>query len=342
MANSIRVVCPACGTGTLQPAAAAWRCDHCPATFAGNDSYVDLDTASQAHTADHYSLQWGGELGFLKFIQDQQGAKQVMPAARLGWDRLFAEIRDRAATAEVAVYDAACGFGGLANELITPETAPSLSYVGADVHGSLAGILDRVPAARQCALLMRWDIGRVLPVAGQFDYVLCRAALHHTPDPRQTFRALTTVLKPGGEVAISVYRRKGPCREASDDALRAAVGALTPEQAFTASAQFTVLGKALQAVSEPVTIPEDLPLLGISAGTYPVQALIYAHFLKCFYNPIFGDTYSTLVNYDWYHPQYASRHEIDDVHSWFAENAIDVIESTSIDVQHYVRGRRRS
>jgi arsenite methyltransferase len=299
-----------------------------------------MSAQAQVQTSDHYSLQWGGELGFLKFIQDQEGAKAVMPAAKLGWDRLFAEIRARAEESDTSVYDAACGFGGLTNELVTDATSARLQYAGADVHGSLPAIFDRVPAAARCGLLLRWDISRPLPIDMTFDYVLCRAAVHHTPDPRATFASLCAMLKPGGTVAISAYRRKGPCREANDDALRAIVGGMSPDDAFAASAQFTVLGKALQQVAEKVEIPEDLPLLGIPRGSYAVQSLIYYHLLKCFYNPVFGDRYSTLVNYDWYHPQYAFRYDIEELRGWFDENGIEIAEEQSIEVQHFLRGRR--
>ena len=44
-------------------------------------------------------------------------------------------------------------------------------------------------------------------------------------------------------------------------------------------------------------------MFGIPAGEHKVQTLFYNHFLKCFFNPVFGDEYSTLVNYDWYHPR---------------------------------------
>lgn len=339
----LRIICPTCGRPDVRWNAAQgeWTCGHCSARYEGtSDSDIDLSGGSQAHTSDHYSLQWGEELSFLKFIQDQDRAKAVMPAARLGWDHLFAEIRDACLRGPTTVYDAACGFGGITNELVTEQTGAHLTYIGADVHGSLPAIIDRIPAAKGCALLMRWDISKPLPVEGGFDYIVCRAAVHHTPDPSATFRALCSKLNPGGTIAISAYRRKGFCREAMDDALRGEIGSMAPEAAFQATAQFTVLGKALQQITQPVDIPEDLPLLGIPRGRYPVQSLVYYHLLKCFYNPVFGDKYSTLVNYDWYHPQYAYRYDIDELREWFDENGIELVEAQSIDVQHFLKGRR--
>ncbi|MBI4142353.1 class I SAM-dependent methyltransferase [Candidatus Uhrbacteria bacterium] len=43
--------------------------------------------------------------------------------------------------------------------------------------------------------------------AGQFDRVLCLGVLQHTPDPAAAFRALVAQVRPGGHLAIDVYRK---------------------------------------------------------------------------------------------------------------------------------------
>jgi SAM-dependent methyltransferase len=290
-------------------------------------------------TAGHYTLQWGGKLGFLEFIQNNPAAKSVTPASRLGWGTLFEEIRSQASQRTTLVYDAACGFGGIANELIDQSTAAHLNYVGADIHGALDVIARKIPQFARCGLLLRWDISAPLPVEERFDFVICRAALHHTPDPRAAFRSLCAALKRGGTIAISVYSKKSLCREASDDALRNIISKLPEEQAFEVCRQLTALGKALQAVSEKVVIAQDLPLLGVRKGEHAVQELVYYNLLKCFHNEQFGEQYSTLVNYDWYHPEFAYRYDRAEVEGWFKENGLAVLESQSIEVQHYVTGR---
>jgi SAM-dependent methyltransferase len=336
------VLCPNCAAN-LVPAgvavdsteSAVWRCAACGFVAPGNSTYVALESADGDSTSDHYSIQWGIELGFLDFIKTQPKAKSVMPAAQLGWDRLFREIRAEAAKRPVWVYDAACGFGGIANEIVDDSTRTYLRYVGADIHGSLPGIIDRIPALEDCGLLLRWDISNPLPLNQEFDFVMCRASLHHTPDPSKSFESICRALKPGGRIAISVYNKKGVCREACDDALRAIVSPMESGEAFEVCRQFTVLGQVLQQVAERVSIPEDLPLLGISKGEYGVQELVYYHLLKCFYNAEFGDERSTLVNFDWYHPPFAFRYSREEVEAWFERAGLRVVESVSIGVQHY-------
>ncbi|HUR63214.1 MAG TPA: methyltransferase domain-containing protein [Candidatus Thermoplasmatota archaeon] len=59
-------------------------------------------------------------------------------------------------------------------------------------------------------LLVQADI-HALPVPpGAFDRVLCIGVLQHLPDPAAGFRCLPGCLRPGGHLAIDVYRRYGP------------------------------------------------------------------------------------------------------------------------------------
>ena len=344
MNRGLTLLCPRCAERLAFAAepdlkVRGWTCADCGFTARGDLNYAELITTGDDATADHYSLQWGGELGFLSFVQQNPAAKAVTPGAQMGWPALFAEIRERAVTGQVSVYDAACGFGGIASELIDERTVQGMTYVGADIHSALDVIRKNVAALDRCGMLLRWDISRPLPVQEKFDFAICRAALHHTPDPRLSFRALCAALKPGGKVAISVYRKKSVCREACDDALREMIRKLPTQEAFAVCRQFTILGKALQAVADKIRIDEDLPLLGIRKGEHVVQELIYYNLLKCFYNAQFGERYSTLVNFDWYHPQFAYRYELDDVRAWFVENGIKVIELQSIEAQHFLLGR---
>jgi SAM-dependent methyltransferase len=45
-----------------------------------------------------------------------------------------------------------------------------------------------------------------------FDYVFCHGVLQHTPDPGKAFRALATLVAPGGRISIDVYRKDGLIR----------------------------------------------------------------------------------------------------------------------------------
>jgi SAM-dependent methyltransferase len=333
--------CPRCGTGRLAWSEARGRhaCGACGVAAGGSRAVIDLEASADEQTDAHYTLQWGRDKAFLAFLEKQPQAKAVMPAGQMGWPALFDEIRARARAAgdPVHVYDAACGFGGITRELVSAETAAGIRYVGADIHHSLDVIAEKVPALAGCGALLRWDVSNPLPTDRRFDYVICRASIHHTPDPRKTFTSLVSRLKPGGQIAITVYRKKSIAREALDDAFREEIVPMDPEAAFALCRQFTVLGQALQQFDQKVTVPEDLPLFGIPKGEHAVQTLFYNHFLKCFYNPLFGEEYSTLVNYDWYHPRWAYRYRRDEVQKWFDEEGLTVTGYSEIEAQMFFR-----
>ena len=291
-------------------------------------------------TADHYSLQWGPEIDFASFYKEKRADLSAMTSRQMGWPALIDRIRDRARREPVRLFDAACGYGGLFMDLFEAPAPAGLTYVGADIHGALGSIKRPEGAGPDRATFVRWDVSNPLPAGDGFDVVICRAAIHHTPDPVRTFQSLAAVLAPGGTLSITAYAKKAPMREASDDALRHAIVPMPPRDALALASQFTALGKDLQSSDGVITIATDLPFLGIKAGTYRVQEFIYDHFLKCWYNERFGDRYSDIVNFDWYHPPYAYRYDVNELEAWFRDNGLEVIDIQTTKAQHYLEGRR--
>lgn len=280
-------------------------------------------------TAAHYTKQWGGELDFKTFIQQNPEAAKVMPARQLPWGELFDRIRAESAERDVSVYDAACGFGDILRHLTADPIPSGLRYVGADIHSALSDI-ERPP----CAELIQHDITNT--TGGTFDFIVCRAAIHHTPAPEQTLKTLVSQLAPGGTIAITAYAKKAPMREAIDDALRAKIIPMPNDEAFATSNQLTALGRDLQKSAGEITIQQDLPFLGIKAGTYGVQDFIYNHFIKCWHNDAFSERHCDLVNFDWYHPPFAFRYTREELRAWAAASNLRIVKEASTDAQHYM------
>jgi hypothetical protein len=166
---------------------------------------------------------------------------------------------------------------------------------------------------------------------GEFNLIYCQEVLHHTSDPRASFMNLCGRLAAKGEIAIYVYKLKAPLREYADDYLREQISGLPYESALSAMKEVTELGKALSDLNQTVTVPE-VKLLGIEAGEYDIQRLIYHFFLKCFWNPSLSFDENAAINYDWYHPQLCSRHTLEEIENWFADAGLDVIHRC---VDHY-------
>ena len=305
-------------------------------------SVIDLTNGKDDDrgTAEHYSLQWGAGVGFQDFIRRNSAAADVMPARQLGWADLFERIRKRARAIPTRVYDAACGFGGVIDELFRDPVPQHLLYIGADIHRSLVDLALPKHAREGQIFLFRFDISNPLPVREPFDFVICRASIHHTSSPTRTFDSLVRGVAPGGRLAISAYAQKGRLRELNDDALRALVTPMSNERALQVAAEFTALGKVLQGVAQKVTVERDLEWLGIPAGEYGVQELVYDHIVKCWHNEKFGDELSNIVNFDWYHPAYAYRYDRATLRSWFVNAGFLVEYEMSIKAQHYLEGVR--
>jgi len=237
------------------------------------------------------------------------------------------------------VLDAGCGSGFSASLWLTPAWAGEM-WVGADISTAVDVARDRLASVSR-AHFVQGDIVQPPFRAGSFDVVFAEGVLHHTPSTACAFHALVPLLKPGGELMAYVYRRKGPVREFTDDYVRASLSSLPPEEAWQALRSLTVLGRALAELRAEVEVPEDVPLLGIVAGRYDVQRLIYWHFAKLFWNTAYSFDENLHVNFDWYHPRYAHRHTEEEVRSWCVEAKLEIVHFDAQESGYTVRAVKR-
>ena len=210
------------------------------------------------------------------------------------------------------VLEAGTGLGGDAARFARLSDA---TVVGLDLSESIV-IAQREFGAAENLHYIQADLLRPPLPAGRFDFVSADQVVHHTPDARAAVRSLARLVAPGGVLAFYVYKRKAPLREYADDYLRERTTKMSVDECMSFSAAMSELGRKLSDLGATVTLERDIPLLGIPAGEHDVQRLIYWHFLKCFWNDDFSPNLNDLVNFDWYHPPYASRHTEDEVRGW--------------------------
>ncbi len=235
------------------------------------------------------------------------------------------------------ILDAGCG-NGRVTMLLRRLSDPAVSeVVGIDLVA--AHIARENLAAETNVRFAQKDLLGDLSDLGSFDFIYCQEVLHHTADPRRSFDNLCTLLAPGGEIAIYVYKQKAPVREFVDDFVRDRISSLSYDQALEHCRAITDLGRALADAKLEVTVPA-VPLLGIDAGRYDVQRFLYHFFMKCYWNPGMSYEENVAVNYDWYHPQIATRHTLEEVKGWFSENGLEVVQQFVDFYGITVRGRR--
>jgi SAM-dependent methyltransferase/uncharacterized protein YbaR (Trm112 family) len=175
---------------------------------------------------------------------------------------------------------------------------------------------------------------------GTFDFVVADQVLHHTPDCQRAFHSMAQLVRAGGQLAAYVYRVKPLLRELADERLRELTTRLTVEECMAFSERVTELGRELSNLGARITIQKGIPLLGLEAGEHDVQRLIYSTFFKCFWNEELGEGVSNLVNFDWYHPRYASRHTENEVLDWCRDAGLEIIHLDVIESGISVRARR--
>ncbi len=218
------------------------------------------------------------------------------------------------------ILDAGCGNGRVTNLL--QQYAPASSrIVGIDL---VAADVARANLAHLPNVEVRpGNLMEPLGDLGGFDFIYCQEVLHHTENPRQAFLNLCGILNPGGDIAVYLYTQKAPVREFVDDYVRDRISTLPYQDAMKAAAQITELGKRLHELDIEFDAPA-VDVLEIKEGRYTIQRFLYHFFMKCFWNPDLSQQANEVVNYDWYHPQLASRHTLPEALGWFEEAGLAV------------------
>ena len=236
------------------------------------------------------------------------------------------------------VLEVGCG-SGMSSVISLDGLQPSQQWVGLDLSTAIDIARERLGDRPNTGFVQADALSLPFP-AGTFDAVFSEGVLHHTPSTRAALESVVEALSPGGEVMFYVYRTKAPVRELTDDLLRKRLSDLPPEEAWQLMAPLTRLAKALADLHTTVEVEDDVPLLGIRAGTYDVQRLIYWHFAKLFWSDDLGFEGSRHVNFDWYHPRFANRHTEDEVRGWCDELRLSIIHFDAQDSGFTVRALR--
>ena len=221
--------------------------------------------------------------------------------------------------------DAGCG-AGFSTSAWMRDNWPDgdAEYIGADISAAIdvaRNRLGRFPRTH----FVQADVLALPFKRGSFEAIISEGVLHHTPSTERAVKALVPLLAPGGELMFYVYRRKAPIREFTDDYVRDALAGLAAEEAWQALKPLTRLGQALAELEAEVEVPEDVPLLGIKAGRYDVQRLVYWHVAKLFWNAKMTFEENNHLNFDWYAPRYAHRQSEEEIRGWCADEQLQIV-----------------
>ena len=210
-------------------------------------------------------------------------------------DEATFRVKTGVAAADVAgrlVLDGGCG-GGRYARLLGRHGA---RVVGVDLSLAVS------KAAALCAGLDGVQIVQAdlldLPLAdAAFDMAFSIGVLHHTPDPRRAFTQLARKVKPGGRLAVWLYRRNTRPQEWLNSGLRSITTRL------------------------PARMLEPLCAGLGTLGSVPVLNRTLNKVVNFSNHPDW--TLRVCDTYDWYAPRYQSHHTIEELTRWFVEEGFD-------------------
>jgi arsenite methyltransferase len=283
--------------------------------------FVVIEDEGQRQTEKAFGFKWTNRESF-----GSEGMEEELHAwfvDRYGFDSA-ADMREFFA-GKRRTLDAGCGAGFSTSSWMNEGWSDGTSeYVGADISVAVDVArerLSRFPGTH----FVQADVFRLPFRPKSFDAIISEGVLHHTPSTERAMKSLVPLLAPGGELMFYVYAKKAPIREFTDDYVRELLAGMTPDEAWGALRPLTRLGQALAELETEVEVPEDVPLLGIEAGRYDVQRLVYWNVAKLFWNPRMTFEENNHLNFDWYAPRYAHRQTEEDVRRWCADEGLEIV-----------------
>lgn len=286
----------------------------------GIPRFAHIDDEGQRETSNAFEYLWKDRDTFSSEIAQKTYSTWLVE--NFG----FSSEKDRATyfAEKTRILDLGCGRGYASSSWLR-DTAWNgrAMWVGMDITQAVdvaKGNLEHLPNTH----FVQGDALAIPFRDGSFDAIISQGVLHHTPSTRLAILSGSRVLSSGGEFHFYVYRKKGPIREFADDYIREQIAALSDEAAWDVMRSLTHLGKSLWEAKADILVEEDIPLLGIQAGSQNVQRLIYWNFAKLYWNEALTFEENTHVNFDWYRPRYAHRQTAEEVRQWCEEADLSV------------------
>ena len=138
------------------------------------------------------------------------------------------------------------------------------------------------------------------------DLVVSLGSMHHTKSVETALQSTFSCLQRRGTYIGWIINKQKPLRAATDAFFRQHFGGLSLKECEreleTLNTIFTSLGEALSDTN--VQINQESKVLGLAAGKYKLQSLLYDYFLKCFYINNHSKQRHIHQLYDWFSPTY--------------------------------------
>jgi SAM-dependent methyltransferase len=204
-------------------------------------------------------------------------------------DRATFEAKTGISLAELSgrrVLDAGCG-GGRYSKVAAQAGARVIGVDHSTAVEKAAALCANLPGAS----FVQADLKRLPLVPGSFDFVFSIGVMHHDIDTRAVFDSVARMVKPGGRMAVWLYRRNQWWQERLNSALRRRTICMPPDRL------------------------ERWCRVGAFLGGVPVVNRTVNKILNFSSHPAWENRLCD--TFDWYAPAYQHHHTVEELCNWF-------------------------
>lgn len=245
------------------------------------------------HYASSFGLQWN------RHARTQLDSTTGLPISR---DRFFAVTAWPVRMDGECILEAGCGAGRF-TEVLAATGADVWSFDLSDAVEANHANHGHLPNTH----IFQASIDAIPFAPGQFDRVLCLGVLQHTPNPAAAFRALAAQVRPGGYLAIDVYRRDLAAFLQWKYVLRPMTKRLPPERLYRMVA---------------TVVPQLLPAARLArrvSGRVGARLFPIAEYSHLGLSDDLAREWAILDTFDMYSPAYDHPQTLRTVRQWFAD-----------------------
>jgi ubiquinone/menaquinone biosynthesis C-methylase UbiE len=150
--------------------------------------------------------------------------------------------------------------------------------------------------------IVQGDLLKLPYAPASFDFVYSIGVLHHTPDTKKAFQSIAKMVKPGGRLAVWIYRKNTWPQELINSSIRAVTSRLPH---WLLKPLMVAVGAGLGGIPIVNTTLARVVSFGSSVPDWRLRAC---------------------DAFDWYSPKYQFHHTPDEVKCWFEEEGFGDIQ----------------
>lgn len=193
------LACPKCG-GKLLPSSPEVTIDDGTLTCADcNAEYPVTNGIPRFVEPDNYASSFGYQWNLFRKEQLDSYNGTTLSADRLWSETEWSpdDLNDK------WVLDAGCGAG----RFLDAASRSDGQIVGIDISSAIDAAKGNLEG-RENVHFVQASIYDLPFREGAFDYVYCIGVIQHTPDPSASLASIAKMVKPDGEIAVTIYPRK--------------------------------------------------------------------------------------------------------------------------------------